>query len=97
MTKPILNMQLQCMRGEPLHPYVLPLRTLEDQQRAIRYIMKPETKIRGGVEGKDIFILDKEGYVEALLHAVLPRERRPTNREVFEAHEHQIRYGNYAE
>ena len=40
---------------------MISLRTLEDQQRAIRYILKPETKIRGGVEGKDIFILDKEG------------------------------------
>ena len=71
----------------------MPLHTLEeDQQRAIRYILKPETKICDAAIGKDIFILDKEGYIEELL-----RERRPTNREVFEAHEHKTRYGNYAE
>ena len=95
ITRQILDMQLQCMEGRVLHPYVVALRTVDDQIRVIRYVMKEETKIRGGVEGKDIFVLDKDGYVEALLKKKAS-VKRPSSREVFEEHEAEIRQGDYA-
>ncbi len=57
--------------------------------------MKAKTKIRGGVRGKDIFVLDKEGYIDALLNKK-PSLKRPSSREVFEEHEAEIRQGDYA-
>ena len=53
------------------------------------------TTIRGGVRGKDIFVLDKDGYVEALLKKKASL-KRPSSREVFEEHEAEIRQGDYA-
>ena len=88
-------MQLQCMEGRVLHPYVVALRTVDDQIRVIKYVMKPETKIRGGVKGKDIFVHDKDGYVEALLNKKAS-VKWPSSREVFEEHEAEIRQGDYA-
>lgn len=78
-----------------MHPYVVALRTVDDQIRVVKYVMKEETKIRGGVRGKDIFVLDKDGYVDALLNKK-PSVKRPSSREVFEEHEAEIRQGDYA-
>lgn len=95
ITRQIMDMQLQCMEGRVLHPYVVALRTVDDQIRVIKYVMKEETKIRGAVRGKDIFVLDKDGYVEALLNKKAS-VKRPSSREVFEEHEAEIRQGDYA-
>ena len=95
ITRQILDMQLQCMEGRVLHPYVVALRTVDDQIRVVKYVMKAKTKIRGGVRGKDIFVLDKEGYIDALLNKK-PSLKHPSSREVFEEHEAEIRQGDYA-
>ena len=95
ITRQILDMQLQCMEGRVLHPYIVALRTVDDQIRVIRYVMKAETKIRGAVLGKDIFVHDKDGYIDALLNKK-PSLKRPSSREVFEEHEAEIRQGDYA-
>ena len=68
---------------------------VDDKIRVVRYVMKAKTKIRGGVRGKDIFVLDKEGYIDALLNKK-PSLKRPSSREVFEEHEAEIRQGDYA-
>ena len=95
ITRQILDMQLQCMEGRVLHPYVVALRTVDDQIRVVRYVLKEETKIRGAVRGKDIFVLDKDGYIDALLKKKASL-KRPSSREVFEEHEAEIRQGDYA-
>ena len=78
-----------------MHPYVVALRTVDDQIRVVKYVMKPETKIRGAVLGKDIFLHDKDGYVETFMNKKAS-VKRPSSREVFEEHEAEIRQGDYA-
>lgn len=97
MTKAVLNMQLQCMRGEPLHPYVMPLRTLEDQARVIQYIFKKYSKIRGGELRKDTFVHgDEEDLVGRVLRGEVSTVPKPSSaRQIFENNELQIRQGNY--
>lgn len=97
MTKAVLNMQLQCMRGEPLHPYVMPLHTLEDQARVIQYIFKKCSKIRGGELRKDTFVHgDEDDLVGRVLRGEVSTVPKPSSaRQIFENNELQIRQGNY--
>lgn len=51
-----------------LYPYVATLSGNNGEIQVILYILKKETKIHGGVMGKDIFLYEQDDYIANLLH-----------------------------
>ena len=51
-----------------LHPHVASLSGNNGEIHVIFYMLKKETKIYGGVMGKDIFLYEEDGFIANLIH-----------------------------
>ncbi|KAK8831026.1 hypothetical protein WA577_003724 [Blastocystis sp. JDR] len=67
MSRRLRNIQLP---GEDfvLHPHVATLSGNNGEIQVILYVLKKETKIYGGVMGKDIFLYEEDGFIANLIH-----------------------------
>ena len=69
MTRSLRSISLRVIPDlrEPLRPHINYLDGPDDIINVIHYVVKKETKVRGGVLGKDTFIFAKDTFVESVL------------------------------